>query len=230
MVIPYITVEIFQKLWYNKGIKGREASLIVREIFMTFNNKKKGEVTTAEATTESDATIWGDFIKPLILCSVFGLLLGFLIPKFIGGVNIVQGSSMEPSFSDGDIVLVSCNTRDLERGDVVVFSTWERDESKDKEDSIRIKRIIGMPGDVIEVDKKTSTVTINGEPLYEPYINTGYSRAYDITWPATVPEGHYFVMGDNRPHSLDSRSKEIGFVAADEIIYKVGPILWPLLR
>lgn len=137
---------------------------------------------------------------------------------------------MEPSFSDGDIVLVSCNTRDLERGDVVVFSTWERDESKDKEDSIRIKRIIGMPGDVIEVDKKTSTVTINGEPLYEPYINTGYSRAYDITWPATVPEGHYFVMGDNRPHSLDSRSKEIGFVAADEIIYKVGPILWPLLR
>ena len=89
-----------------------------------------------------------------------------------------------------------------------------------------MKRIIGMPGDTIEV--KNSVVYRNGEPLEEDYIAQGYFGCGEMTGPVTIEEGHVFVMGDNRPDSYDSRFAGVGQVSADDIIGGVVCRLFPL--
>ena len=117
----------------------------------------------------------------------------------------VSGTSMVPTLSDGDWLAVTAVTTDLRRGDIVVVTQpWER--------AIPIiKRVIGLPGDTVDIDFDNGFVYVNGEKLTEPYIAEPTHEYYDVEFPVTVPEGHIFVMGDNRNVSLDSRSSKVGF-------------------
>lgn len=125
---------------------------------------------------------------------------------------------MEPTFHSGEYILTSKITykfRQMERGDVVVF------RSLANPDIDYIKRIIGLPGDTVEV--RNSDVYVNGKMLDEGYIadrtnlwEGGFLRDSE---PVRVPEGEVFVMGDNRPHSSDSR--EFGFVPIENLIGQV---------
>lgn len=165
------------------------------------------------------------------------VLLVFVVRVFLFSPFIVDGASMEPNFHSKERVIVNLLIYKISKpsyGDVVVFDVPE-------EGRRFIKRIIGVPGDTIEVNG--DDVYINGKLIAEPYLEEviASSHARGETYNGmsdyfrfpnekvqenVVPEGHYFVMGDNRSDSKDSRA--IGFIAEDEIIGRADVVMWPL--
>lgn len=139
---------------------------------------------------------------------------------------------MEPNFHDGERLIVSKLSYQIgepERFDVVVFHATN--------DSDFIKRIIGLPGDKIEY--RNDTLYVNGQPIEENFIkdqkNTSgnYTKDFDmseILQYETVPDGYYFVMGDNRPNSIDSRYAPLGFIPKESIVGEVVIRLFPLSK
>lgn len=127
----------------------------------------------------------------------------------------VEGDSMNPTLESGNWVAVTAfGADDYDYGDIVVVSEpWERNVPI-------IKRVIGKAGDVIDIDPVAGTVTRNGEVLEENYIAEETHLIYDGSTHFEVPEGRFFVMGDNRNDSLDSRSKKIGYVESNYILGK----------
>jgi signal peptidase I len=121
----------------------------------------------------------------------------------------IAGSSMAPTFTDGERVTVEMALGPVARGDIIVFR-YPRDTSK-----LFVQRVIGMPGEELVVE--VGSVIVNGVTLDEPYVVES-NRSFD-TSRTTVPAGHYFVMGDNRSNASDSRSW--GTVAEDLIYGKV---------
>lgn len=162
-----------------------------------------------------------EFAKIIARYVILGVMIFLCVVAYVGRFAVVDGRSMEPSLHNFDVVIVSRSVKDLERGDVIVYTMQNRDSAQEGDNMQRIKRVIGLPGDVVEVDENTSTVCVNGEPLEEDYIIEGRSRTSDMTGPVTVPEGYCFVLGDNRPHSVDSRHDQNGLVSFDEIDGKI---------
>lgn len=153
-----------------------------------------------------------NLVKPIIAAATIALLLF----KIIFHVVVVHGTSMEPSFHSGDILILNHLTYEPDFGDIVVFKHGDRD--------ILIKRIIGLPGDSLEI--QDSTVIRNGKALEEDYIIDGVFGDGDMTGPVIVENGHIFVLGDNRPDSYDSRHSGVGQVADDDILGGVVFRLW----
>lgn len=131
----------------------------------------------------------------------------------------VSGTSMEPTLSDRDILLLVKNDN-YKTGDLCSFS-WQN--------KLLIKRIIGGPGDVIDIDEQ-GTVFVNGKKLDEPYVDDLALGECDVKFPYQVPENRYFVLGDHRSVSIDSRSSTIGCVEKKQIVGKVFLRVWPLKR
>jgi signal peptidase I len=179
-------------------------------------------------TKSSSLTV--DVLQSVII-AVFVCTIIYL---FIATPNQVSGQSMQPSFEDGQLLLTNkviqwLGDTDLgpklglnyQRGDVIVFQRpGERDF---------IKRIIGMPDEKISI--KNGNVYINGEQLVEEYIpsevRTNGGTFLQTGDEFTIPANHYFVMGDNRSNSEDSRYTEIGFVSRDWMKGKVVMRYWP---
>ena len=128
----------------------------------------------------------------------------------------IEGTSMEPTLSNGDIVLLMKTTR-FDRGDLCGF-TWNN--------KLLIKRVIGVPGDWIEIDTD-GTIYLNGEKLDEPYVSQKAFGECDSEFPFQVPQEQYFVIGDMRESSIDSRNTLIGCVSKDQIVGKVFFRVWP---
>ena len=148
----------------------------------------------------------------VVVTAVAALIATLVLP-----VLQIAGTSMEPGLNDGDIVLL-VKTKKLKTGDLCAFYYSNK---------ILIKRIIGTPGDYIDI-QPDGTVLLNGQPLDEPYISQKALGECDIQFPYQVPENSYFVMGDHRETSIDSRSSIIGCVAQDQIIGKIFCKIWPL--
>ena len=110
---------------------------------------------------------------------------------------VVQGKAMMPTFDDGDRIMIDQNLGELKRGEVITH-LFPRDTSK-----WFIKRIIGLPGEKIEI--VGGKVFINGRILDEPYVDESFNQNKMDMQPKMIPENHYFVMGDNRDNSSDSR-------------------------
>lgn len=146
-----------------------------------------------------------------------GLLLGLIFGTCARTVR-VDGDSMNPTYYDGDLVLVLEYAFRLDFGDIVVADTED-------EEGLIIKRVVGLPGDVVEIDYDSHMLIRNGRILNErSYILEPISRpCYEMDDSKTyvVPAGEYFLLGDNRNDSLDSRYVEIGTVSADNILGKV---------
>ncbi len=150
----------------------------------------------------------------VVVAAVAVLLATLLLP-----VLQVSGSSMEPTLADSDIVVLR-KTGKFETGDLVGFYYQNK---------LLLKRVIGGPGDIIDIDEE-GYVTVNGELIDEPYVTNRALGECNITLPYQVPESRYFVMGDNRMTSIDSRSSAIGCIESDQIVGKVMFRVWPLQR
>ncbi len=129
----------------------------------------------------------------------------------------VSGTSMEPTLEDEDIILL-IDTDNFETGDLIGFYYQNK---------LLLKRVIGGPGDVIDIDDE-GNVSVNGELIDEPYVTEKALGETDLTYPYQVPENRYFVMGDNRATSVDSRSSAIGCVDIDQVVGKVILRVWPI--
>ena len=129
----------------------------------------------------------------------------------------VYGSSMAPTLHNGEI-LVSVKTGDFSSGDIIAFYHGNK---------LLIKRYIAGSSDYVNIDE-SGDVSVNGTLLDEPYLaEKAYGEA-DIEFPYQVPDQRYFVMGDNRSVSIDSRSSIVGCIAGDQIVGKVVFRVWPL--
>ena len=124
------------------------------------------------------------------------LVFGFVSTSCIRPARF-EGTSMRPAINDGDRILLNANFGDLKRGDVVSFK-YPKDESK-----LYVKRIIGLPNETIEI--QSGTVLINSQILDEPYVNPSNNQNIRENLTEVIPSDEYFVMGDNRDNSSDSR-------------------------
>ena len=175
-----------------------------------------------EKTKKVKNELW-EWIKALVIA----LVVAMVVRYFLFTPIVVDGDSMTPTLKDGDRMIVN-KIGDPDRFDIVVFHA---PEGKDY-----IKRVIGIPGDTIEY--KDDKLYINGKYYEEPYLDekkaeltegklTQDFKLEDIDPTIEViPDGYYFVMGDNRRYSNDSR--HIGVVSEDEILGKTSIVFWPL--
>lgn len=150
------------------------------------------------------------------------VVLSFLIVKFVGQRTEVIGRSMNPTLNDGDNLIldkISYKLHDPERYDVVVFPF------RDGSGKNYIKRVIALPGETIRIDLD-GNIYINEEILYESYGNAVIERPGSALEGVTLGEGEYFVMGDNRNDSEDSRFS-VGKVKRSEILGRAWIRIWP---
>lgn len=147
-----------------------------------------------------------------IVAAVAVLIATLVIP-----VLQIEGTSMAPTLVNGDIVLLT-KTTNFDRGELCGFS-WNN--------KLLIKRVVGIPGDWIEIDID-GTVYLNGEKLDEPYVEQLAMGECDLEFPFQVPQEQYFVLGDMRETSIDSRNTLLGCVEKDQIVGKVFFRIWPL--
>ena len=157
------------------------------------------------------------------LSTVIGCTL-CIFAVFLIGIRIaeVDGNSMYPGLVSGDKIIISGIFYTPDYGDIVAIGRADSDNNS------FIKRIVGLPGDEIDINFDTHIVTVNGDVVPETYkVHAALSEKGDLTYPVTVPENCVFVLGDNRDDSLDSRFSEIGFIKLDEIagkaIYRIYP-------
>lgn len=156
-------------------------------------------------------------LKSTIAILVVVAAMAVLVATLWMPVLRIYGSSMVPTLEDGQIV-VSVKTTDFEAGDIAAFYLGNK---------LLIKRYIAGPSDWVNIDA-AGNVFINGEPLDEPYLTEKSYGQTDITLPYQVPDERYFLMGDNRDVSVDSRSSAVGCVAKEQIVGKVVFRIWPL--
>ena len=148
----------------------------------------------------------------IVVAAVAALIATLVLP-----VLQIAGTSMEPSLNDGDIVLLA-KTDNMEQEDLCAFYYSNK---------ILIKRVIATPGDYLWIEPD-GTVFLNGEELEEPYVSEKALGECDVEFPYQVPENAYFMMGDQRETSIDSRSSVIGCISEDQIIGKLLCKFWPM--
>lgn len=200
------------------------------------------------------------FLRETVIVVGTALVLSLLIKTFLVQAFYIPSPSMEPTLVRGDRVLVSQLTPGpfgLERGDVVVFKDpgeW-LPPAQDPERGVvaealvegltfvgvlpqdsgehLIKRVIGLEGDVVTCCDEQGRLTVNGQPVDEPYVFPGEGTD-QVTFEITVPEGRMWVMGDHRSSSLDSRYHQDlagqGTVAIDLVVGRAVATIWPVQR
>lgn len=152
------------------------------------------------------------------------IILLLIMALFLRQVT-VDGSSMNDTLVDEERLLVACFQYTPQCGDIVVVT-----HGKLLEEPI-IKRVIAVAGQTVEIDNTTGDVIVDGVLLKEDYIlGTTHTLANSVALPLVVPEGYVFVMGDNREHSLDSRSTTIDLIPVENIIGKAVFRWYPLDR
>ena len=129
----------------------------------------------------------------------------------------IYGSSMSPTLNDGEIV-VSVREKNYVAGDIIAFYYGNK---------LLVKRYIAGPGDFVRIDEE-GNVFVNDRQLIEPYIEEKAPGQSDISYPYQVPEGKYFVLGDHRSVSIDSRVKAIGCISDEQMVGRIIFRLWPL--
>lgn len=154
--------------------------------------------------------------------SIIGVLvvvaaISVLIATLVMPVLQISGISMQPTLNDKDIVVLVKSSKP-ESGELVGFYYQSK---------ILLKRVIGQPGDIIDIDD-SGNVFVNGEQLDEPYVVNKSVGECDIDFPYQVPEQKYFVLGDNRETSVDSRSSIIGCVDREQLVGVVVFRVWPI--
>ncbi|MCI6296847.1 MAG: signal peptidase I [Clostridiales bacterium] len=160
---------------------------------------------------------YGRALRSTLRALAVAAALAVLVATLWLPVLRIYGSSMWPTLMDGQIVLC-VKTRSFAPGDVTAFYHGNK---------LLIKRYVAGPSDWVDIDD-SGNVTVNSEPLEEPYLAEKAFGQTNISLPYQVPEGRYFVMGDNRDASVDSRNTAVGPIAMDQVVGKVFFRIWPL--
>ncbi len=143
--------------------------------------------------------------------------LAVLVAALLLPVLRVTGTSMQPAFQPGDII-VAYKTDSFQPGDLCCFYYNNK---------LIVKRVIAMGGDKVEIDEE-GRVAVNDLLLEEPYVSEYDFGQCDLDFPYTVPQGTLFVLGDNRPVAVDSRSINFGCINTDDMVGKIMLRVWPL--
>lgn len=178
------------------------------------NNKEQG--------SQEQKSIWKEIMEWIWLFVIVACV-SFLIVTFVGIRTKVDGESMMPTLQNGDNLLVDKLTyrfRDPERYEIVVFPY------KYEENVYYIKRIIGLPGETVQIID--GYVYINGEKLEKDYGAEVMEDAGIAAEPIKLGEDEYFVLGDNRNHSSDSRVPNVGVLKREDLVGRAGVRIWPL--
>lgn len=152
-------------------------------------------------------------VYTLVVVAAFAVLVATLWMPVLQ----IYGSSMTPTIDEGQIV-VSVKGKNFEQGDLVAFYIGNK---------LLVKRIIACPSDYVLIDEN-GTVFVNGTELYEPYVSEKSFGECDIEYPYQVPDSKYFLMGDHRETSVDSRVSVVGCIPEEQIVGKIVFRVWPV--
>lgn len=156
-------------------------------------------------------------LKNTIFVLITVAAIAVLVATLLLPVFRIYGTSMTPTLDDGEIVL-SLKSGNFDTGDVVAFYYNNK---------VLVKRVIAGPGDWVDI-KADGTVYVNDEELDEPYVVDKSYGECNIEFPYQVPESRYFVMGDHRSVSVDSRNTSIGCISDDQVVGRLVMKIWPL--
>lgn len=159
------------------------------------------------------ASVLRSTVNALIVVAAFALLVATLWMPVLQ----IYGGSMTPTLTEGEIV-VCVRDFDFQRGDLIAFYVGN---------NLLVKRVIGEPGDQISITED-GTVYINDKALDEPYTSEKSLGQCDLEFPFYVPKEQYFLIGDHRKTSVDSRASIVGCVAEEQIVGRIVFRLWPL--
>lgn len=176
-------------------------------------------------TSENDENSkWLPIIKEIIIYGIIFIMIVFIIPRYVVQKTIVEGDSMERTLHEGDRLLldkVTYHFKNPERFDIIVFYPYGKEM-----DEYFVKRVIGLPGETLQI--KGEDIYINGEKLEENYGKDPIRNPGIAEEPITLEEDEFFLLGDNREISWDSRYEDIGLVHRDLIagrtILRIRPL------
>lgn len=161
--------------------------------------------------------------KKTLLSTLFALVTAAAAAVLVATLWLpvlqIFGSSMTPTLTEGQIV-VSVKDKEMEQGDIIAFYYGNK---------VLVKRYIAGPGSWVEI-REDGTVVVDGQVLEEPYLSDA-DKAFgisDLEYPYQVPDGTYFLMGDHRESSVDSRHSSIGCISQEDIVGKIVYRVWPL--
>ena len=208
--------------------KETEFSPLMNESDTTDNNQctPTDEVVDMDITSEEDIKPKKSMQREIlewILCIVSAVLIALIIRNYVFTLVNVVGSSMEPTIQNGDVFFVRRLMYEPEAGDIIILTPYPGGDPF-------IKRIIALENQVVDIDRFSGEVSVDGKVLTEDYIDpdTITQQGGAITFPYTVPEGHVFVLGDNRHPGGSTDSRSIGPVPHQSIIGKASMRIWPL--
>lgn len=181
--------------------------------YKTFSSKQVEEELKREIYKSKYLKVLKSTVYALIIIAAIATLIATLIMP----VFQIAGTSMAPTYKEGDLV-ISIKTKKLKQGDIIAFYHGNK---------ILVKRVIAGAGSWVEMDEE-GNVYVDGNMLEESYITKKVIGDYDIKFPYQVPDGHWFVLGDERTESIDSRNSEIGCVSEENVIGKIIFRIWPL--
>ena len=185
-------------------------------------SKKKMDLPTAEQLEQELKRLkyrhgFAFTLRSTVASLIVVAAIAVMISTMIMPVLRVTGTSMTPTLQNDQVII--CNKlAECQKGDVVAFYYNNK---------VLIKRVIGVAGDVIDISGD-GVVSVNGEPLDEPYVSELALGECDIELPYQVPDNRIFVMGDHRSVSIDSRSTSVGCVAIENVMGKVLLRVYPI--
>lgn len=184
---------------------------------MKFARIPTSEELEQELKREKYKTKYHKTLRSTIFILITAAAAAVLVAMLWLPVLQIYGSSMTPTLEEGQIV-VSLKDGKYEAGDVIAFYYGNK---------LLVKRYIAGPGAWVDI-QPDGTVTVDGRELEEPYLLEKALGNCDLTLPYQVPEGKYFLMGDHRETSIDSRHSSVGCIASDAIVGKILYRIWPL--
>lgn len=185
-----------------------------KELYIPKLEELENEIEREKYKLKYKKTLKSTINTLIIVVAISSLLSTLLFP-----VLKIYGKSMTPTLIEGDIVLC-VKKSNFEHGDIIAFYYNNR---------ILIKRVIGVSSDWINIDEE-GNVYVNDILLEEPYIEEKSYGETDIEYPYQVPENSYFVLGDSRSSSIDSRNSIVGTIPKENVIGEILIKLWPIKR
>lgn len=160
---------------------------------------------------------YGRTLRTTLYALIVVAAIAVLVAMLWMPVLQIYGSSMSPTLTDGDIV-VCIKSEEFQTGDLVAFYYGNK---------LLVKRVICGPGDWVDIDDDGS-VYVNNRLIDEPYLAEKALGESDLEYPYQVPDERWFLLGDNRAISIDSRSTQVGCVAQEQIVGRITFRIWPL--